>query len=304
MTWAATAAIVGSTLISGMAAGDAASAQLGATQAGIGEQRRQFDVNQANMKPWLTTGMAANSRLADLLGISTSQSRGGAWAPSRDQFTKTAPGTYANAPINAAAGQQPQGSQVFTPGSTTFDQAGYDAAVANYNGQSTQNPDGFGSLMTTWTPNDVVNDPGYQFQQGQGEQAVNRAALARGNYFAPSTVQDLLNFNTGLNRSYNADSFNRDSAQKTQKFNMLSGVSGTGQMASNQLGVSGSNTANSISNLMTQGGNAQAAGYVGQANAVNNGVGQGMNWYNQGRIMDWLKPSGSTAQTSANPSWT
>lgn len=308
MSWVTAAVVGGGAILGSMAAGDAADAQLGATREGIAEQRRQFDINQANAKPWLQTGTAANLRLAELLGIATPQIRSpNLVMPTREQFT-TQPSPIAQTaqvwdrggPSQGQSGKWvvQNGRLVPAPQSqptSGFDQAGYDRAMAEYNAQlagSQRNPADYGSLMTTWTPNDVVNDPGYQFQQEQGEQAVNRAALARGSYFAPSTVKDLLNFNTGLNRSYNADSFNRDAAQKTQKFNMLSGVSGTGQMTSNQINQAGSNAANNISNLLTQGGNAQASGIVGQANALNNGITQGLNWYNQSRILDWLKPPG------------
>jgi hypothetical protein len=47
---------------------DAANAQLQASQAAIAEQRRQFDVTQANNAPFLATGTAANQRLSQLLG--------------------------------------------------------------------------------------------------------------------------------------------------------------------------------------------------------------------------------------------
>jgi hypothetical protein len=47
---------------------DAAQAQEQAAQAAIAEQRRQFDVTQANNAPFLATGTAANARLSQLLG--------------------------------------------------------------------------------------------------------------------------------------------------------------------------------------------------------------------------------------------
>jgi hypothetical protein len=50
------------------ASSKAADAQLQAAQAAIAEQRRQFDVTQANNAPFLATGTAANARLSQLLG--------------------------------------------------------------------------------------------------------------------------------------------------------------------------------------------------------------------------------------------
>jgi hypothetical protein len=50
------------------ASSKAAQAQEQAAQAAIAEQRRQFDVTQANNAPFLATGTAANARLSQLLG--------------------------------------------------------------------------------------------------------------------------------------------------------------------------------------------------------------------------------------------
>jgi hypothetical protein len=47
----------------------AADAQAAAAQAGIDEQRRQFDVTQQNLQPWLTAGTSALGAQSDLLGI-------------------------------------------------------------------------------------------------------------------------------------------------------------------------------------------------------------------------------------------
>jgi len=59
MSWIATA-IIGSSVVSGLsansAADSAASASDRATQASIDEQRRQFDITQENMAPWLEAG--------------------------------------------------------------------------------------------------------------------------------------------------------------------------------------------------------------------------------------------------------
>ena len=67
-----TAAIgVGGSLLSGLMASDSASnaastaadASTAGTLATVGEQRRQFDINQANMQPWLTAGTESVNRL-------------------------------------------------------------------------------------------------------------------------------------------------------------------------------------------------------------------------------------------------
>ena len=66
-------AVGGATLVSGYmqgeAAKDAASTQAGASQAGIEEQRRQFDVVQKLLEPYVTGGTEAFKRQQALVGV-------------------------------------------------------------------------------------------------------------------------------------------------------------------------------------------------------------------------------------------
>lgn len=65
MAWMTAAAIVGSSLMSSQAAGDAADAQVGATEAMIREQRRQYDENVARQKPFYEAGINALPQLVE-----------------------------------------------------------------------------------------------------------------------------------------------------------------------------------------------------------------------------------------------
>jgi hypothetical protein len=72
LMWVA-AAIAGSTIVSGVvqsrSAGRAASAQAAAADAGIDEQRRQFDAVQQLLAPYVQTGETALSQQAALVGV-------------------------------------------------------------------------------------------------------------------------------------------------------------------------------------------------------------------------------------------
>lgn len=65
MAWMTAAAIVGSSLMSSQAAGDAADAQVGATEAMTREQRRQYDENVARQKPFYEAGVNALPELVN-----------------------------------------------------------------------------------------------------------------------------------------------------------------------------------------------------------------------------------------------
>lgn len=72
MTWGLVA-VAGATLVTGYmgaeAAGDAASAQAGASAAGIAEQRRQFDAIQKLLQPYVEAGTPALQQQQALLGL-------------------------------------------------------------------------------------------------------------------------------------------------------------------------------------------------------------------------------------------
>lgn len=60
---------VASALIGGHAAKKAGQAQSDAAQAGIDEQKREFDLTQANEMPWITGGKSALGGQLDLIGL-------------------------------------------------------------------------------------------------------------------------------------------------------------------------------------------------------------------------------------------
>ncbi len=51
---------------------------------------------------------------------------------------------------------------------------------------------------TSFTPTDLQNDPGYQFQLQQGEQALARNQAARGNYFSGEALKAAQDYGQGL----------------------------------------------------------------------------------------------------------
>jgi hypothetical protein len=73
------AAIVGSTVVSGViqsnAAKKAAGQQAASAQQGIDEQRRQFDALQVLMKPYVGTGTTALGQQAALIGVSGAEAQ-------------------------------------------------------------------------------------------------------------------------------------------------------------------------------------------------------------------------------------
>jgi hypothetical protein len=143
----------------------------------------------------------------------------------------------------------------------------------------------YGSLMRDFGMQDYQEDPGYQFRLKQGEQAINRNALARGRYNSGSVLKGLQDFNSGLASQEYGNAFNRFQAQRGTKLNALQSLSGTGQSASNQTAQLGAQFGQSAGQNMIGAGNAAAAGTVGMTNAINNGLGQ---WWNYQQSQDMI----------------
>jgi hypothetical protein len=109
-------------------------------------------------------------------------------------------------------------------------------------------------------------DPGYQWRQEQGEKALTRNASARGLMGSGKFLKDAMRFNQG-----------EASQEFSNSFNRLMAAAGMGQTANRE-----------GSDYLTSGASAAAAGRIGQANAWNNALGQGVSMYNNNRLMRGL----------------
>lgn len=138
-----------------------------------------------------------------------------------------------------------------------------------------------GELTDAFTLGEFVQDPGYEFRLGEGNKAIERAARARGMYMSPATVKELLRYGQDFASNEFSNAFNRDMANRTSKYNMLSGAAGGGQTAANTIGNAGQNMAGNIGNLVTGAANARGAAGIAGANAWGGAINNVGNLYNQ-----------------------
>lgn len=130
------------------------------------------------------------------------------------------------------------------------------------------------------TESQLTQTPGYQFALGQGLNTLNNQFAAKGLNLSGAQAKGLTGFATGLadqtyqNQYQNAlNNFKTNYGVNENQFNQLSGLVGLGENAAAGVGNAGVQTGQSISNLITGAGNAQAAGTIGSANAFNSGLG-------------------------------
>lgn len=265
MPWMAAAAVGGgigivSGLIGSSGAKKAAQAQASAIDRSTQAQVAQDARNRADNAPFLKTGVAANQRLAQLLGLSRGTGSAASGSIAREQFDGDA--YLAANPDVAKAGADPY---------THYLQFGMPEGRQGYKLGDFQS--GAGT-----SPEDIMKmDPGYQFRMDQGLNATKNSAVARGSLDSGATLKALTRFG----QDYASGEFGN-------VVNRLAGASGTGQTATAQNQASGTNMTNNVSNLTTDAGNARAAGIVGGANAWGSaatGVGSAYNNYQNSEIL-------------------
>lgn len=103
--------------------------------------------------------------------------------------------------------------------------------------------------------------PGYQFALDQGQAAIDNSAASRGNLFSGATLKAQQEYGTGMaNQEYG------------NYLNRLMGQASQGQAAAANTANAGANYGSSAGTAYANMGNAQAAGHIGQANALTGGI--------------------------------
>lgn len=248
-------------IIEGNSAEKAADTQVKAADQATAEQRRQFDLTRKDLAPWQQAGEEALARLQMALGLGNKPASSAQALASYQAVLKNYQALIAKkaptAQIQAAHDAVSKAGQV------------YRAAL-----EQERNPTvGFGDLTRDFTGADLANEPGYQFRFNEGLRAINSMAANRGSLDSGATLKALTRFGQDYAGNEYQNAFNRDAANKERKYNMLAGISGTGQTTATQVGQFGANTADRVAENYLGAGNARAAGQVakgaGWANTLN-----------------------------------
>lgn len=324
MVWAAStviaigagAAAVGGAAISANASSKASKAQQQASSDANATQLAQYNQTREDQTSWRSSGESALNRLNIGLGLDNAYA-----APQQSE---------GNFDSNAYLRAHPEvnNKDLWSGSAYSHYQNGFGDFVGNdsYNRQlaASQNPQtnqgqaGFGDLTKQSTafskPFNFEADPGYAFREAEGMRGINNSAAARGGVLSGAALKAASKYNqnfasneygNSFNRyqTENTNQFNRDTTNQTNSFNRLASIAGVGQTAANQTASAGQNMANNVSQNQLGAGNAQASGYVGQANALNGAIGQGVNMYQQNQMMNSLSGyrSQNNAMSYANP---
>jgi hypothetical protein len=147
----------------------------------------------------------------------------------------------------------------------------------------------YGMLTRGFTPEQMQMDPGYGFRLREGERALERMQSARGNLLSGGAIKAGQRYGQDLASQEYMNAFNRAQAQLGTRLGALGSLYGAGQAATQQVAGQAGQYGENVGNLLMAGGAARASGYGGVANALNQALGQYVN-YRQGQdVLKYLK---------------
>lgn len=261
-------------LIQSSSAKKAAKAQTAAADRQIAYQEETRDIVRGDLAPYREGGELAYGALQNMLGLGAAPMVGGT-APQIETYQ--IPGAYT--PSRATnGGRSHQGGSYGEP--TTGYRVNGQTFTTLEEAQAYANANRTGGTEWSWQ-----TDPGYEFRLGEGSRAIEGSAAARGGLYSGATMRDLQKYG----QDYGSQEFGN-------VYNRLAGVAQSGLGAAQMSGNASMQTAGNVGNALGAMGNAQAAGYIGQGNAWNNGIGNALgvlNYQNQmgngnGGNSNWL----------------
>jgi len=156
---------------------------------------------------------------------------------------------------------------------------------------------GYGRYARDFGMSDFQQDPGYEFRLTEGLKVLDRQAAARGGLISGAALKAAGRYGQDYASGEFQNAFNRYQINRSNQLNPLAALAGMGQTAtgamSNAAGNFGNNMYTAYSAMggaraggMTDAAAASAAGRMGGTNALMGGIGQGMNFYQNNRLMD------------------
>jgi hypothetical protein len=233
-------------------------------------QRQIWEKQQADYKPYLEQGTWGINRLGDLMKNQT-------------------PAYNASSGFNATIPMGMGGVAIIGDGGTR-------KPTNNANGGQLNNPfDTYLASKGLGGGKFDTNNPAYQFQLKQGQQALDRSAAARGMGYSGAQMKAAQQFGQGLASQEYDKQYNRANSEFGDYYNRLAGLSQGGQQAAGSMANAGSNYASNAGNtfanlsnaqtgILGQQANARASGYAANVNAISGGLNSLINLYGLSKI--------------------
>ncbi|MCK5604798.1 hypothetical protein KAR91_23110 [Candidatus Pacearchaeota archaeon] len=266
-------AVAGSMLVSAymqsQSSGQAADAQTNAANAAAAAQLNMYYQNRADLTPWRQAGEQALGRAS---------TPGGGAPPAREDFPFNAAEYLQMYPDVAASAMTPEGHYArYGQGEGRFPSLRAKEDITTWTGEPTEGTGLVG--MIERGPGEFEASPSYNFLLEEGVRARERGASARGNQLSGAQGRALTEYGQNL-ASTDYDNWLR---RYYQSLGPLENLSGVGVSAGTTTAQAGGQAAGGAANALMAGGQAQAAGIMGQqqpyTNLANWGGNQLMNYY-------------------------
>jgi hypothetical protein len=166
---------------------------------------------------------------------------------------------------------------------------GGDTSAANYGGYNQR----FG--MDQFTA-----DPGYAFRLSEGMKGLNANAAARGGLISGAALKAATNYGQQAGSQEYTNAFNRFMQQKEAERSGYSDLTRVGQAAAAGTAAAAGQYGTAAATNLANAGQAQASGYVGMTNAINQGLGQGISQYQTNSLINRLSGANPAAYNNPN----
>lgn len=261
-------AAIGSAVIGGISAKKASKQQAAAADADRKFQEETRDIIRGDLLPYRDVGTNALAAMNSMNGLGEAPMIGG--TPLAIETIEGQSNTP-NFGLPGAPGYQPQGGSFGAmtallgqgrKSPTTYKVGGQTFATME-EAQAYAQKNATGGRKYEWT-----QDPGYQFRLKSGNDSINALAGAKGGLMSGRTLQALSDYNQGM-----------ASQEFGNVYSRLGGMTDMGLAAAQMSGNASTNAAAGVSNALAAKGNAQAAGTMGVANALQGGIQNGLTLY-------------------------
>lgn len=179
---------------------------------------------------------------------------------------------------SSAAGKAAKGQQASADAATAEQRRQYDLARGD---QAPYREAGVNALSQlsnfaepTTRPEDVMQEPGYQFGIQQGIGTMENSAAAKGGLYSGNAMKELVQFGNDYGSTKFNDAFNRQQSAAGNRWGRLASLAGIGQTATNQTQAAGANFANQAGQIGMSNANAQGAAGMQRGNIWGNALAQ------------------------------
>ena len=160
---------------------------------------------------------------------------------------------------------------------------------------------GYGKYAGDFGMQDFTADPGYAFRLSEGMKGLNAQAAARGGMISGAALKAATNYGQQAGSQEYTNAFNRYQTNRTNQIAPLQTLIGSGQASAAGQAAAAGNYGTAAAQNINNAGQAQASGYVGMTNAINQGLGQGVSQYQTNSLINSMRGAGSNPYSGGSP---